>query len=68
MSKRLQIDISLESFERLKNLKDKTDSSSYADVTQKAFKVLEYFNKQVTSGNTIQVVDSNGTVTIVEII
>lgn len=68
MTKRLQIDISVESFDRLKDLKDKTGSASYADVTQKAFKVLEYFSKQVANGNTIQIVDNNGVTTQIELL
>lgn len=40
--KRLQIDISEKSFERLKALKEKSDASSYAEVTNKAYRVYDF--------------------------
>lgn len=63
MPKRLQIDISDESFDRLKQLKETVESSSYADVTQKSYKLLEFVYKAKAEGKTIQTVDKDGTIT-----
>lgn len=64
--KRLQIDISEQSFERLKRLKESSDSSSYADVTNKAYRVYEFFVDALQQGKEIKLIDKNGNETKVE--
>ncbi|QLK63927.1 hypothetical protein GE278_24330 (plasmid) [Enterobacteriaceae bacterium Kacie_13] len=64
--KRLQIDISEQSFERLKKLKDNSDASSYAEVTNKAYRVYEFFVEAVQQGKEIKLVDKDGNETKVE--
>jgi hypothetical protein len=68
MPKRIQIDITEKSFARLCELKQKTDSSSYGDVTQKAYKVLEYFQNAKDAGKTIQVISADGSITEIELV
>lgn len=68
MVKRLQIDISTESFERLTALKKSTDAGSYGDVTQRAYKLLEFFSNAVQDGKRIQVVSPDGEVTEVQLL
>lgn len=58
--KRLQIDISEQSFERLKRLKENSDASSYAEVTNKAYRVYEFFIDALQQGNEIKLVDKDG--------
>lgn len=58
--KRLQIDISQDSFERLKELKEKTEASSYADVTSKAYKLYEFFLKAEQENKKITMTDAEG--------
>ncbi|EDP0617335.1 MULTISPECIES: hypothetical protein [Enterobacteriaceae] len=64
--KRLQIDISEQSFERLKRLKENSDASSYAEVTNKAYRVYEFFIDALQQGNEIKLVDKDGNEKIVE--
>jgi len=64
--KRLQIDISEQSFERLKRLKENSEASSYAEVTNKAYRVYEFFIDALQQGNEIKLVDKEGNEKIVE--
>lgn len=64
--KRLQIDITESSFNRLKNLKEKSDSTSYADVTNKAYRVYDFFIDAINDGKEVKLKDKNGNETIVE--
>lgn len=64
--KRLQIDISEQSFERLKRLKENSDASSYAEVTNKAYRVYEFFVDALSQGKEIKLVDKDGNETTVE--
>lgn len=64
--KRLQIDISEQSFERLKRLKENSEASSYAEVTNKAYRVYEFFIDALRQGNEIKLVDKDGNEKIVE--
>lgn len=64
--KRLQIDISEQSFERLKRLKENSDASSYAEVTNKAYRVYEFFVEALNQGKEIKLVDKDGNETTVE--
>jgi hypothetical protein len=68
MSKRLQIGISGEGFERLKRLKEKTDSSSYADVTSKAYRLYEYFLTALEEDKKVMTVDVNGVQTEIRLL
>ena len=64
--KRLQIDVSMQSFERLKNLKEQTGASSYAEVTNKSYKMYEYFMNAIQNNKEIVLKSSDGTETKVE--
>lgn len=64
--KRLQIDISEQSFERLKKLKDTSEAASYAEVTNKAYKVYEYFLNALHEEKTIMLIAKDGSETKVE--
>ena len=64
--KRLQIDISEQSFERLKRLKENSEASSYAEVTNKTYRVYEFFIDALQQGNEIKLVDKDGNEKIVE--
>jgi len=68
MTKRLQIDISAEGFERLKSLKEKTEASSYADVTCKAYRLYEYILKAIEEGNQVVTMDVNGVQTEIKLL
>lgn len=59
-SKRLQIDISEESFNRLKELKEKSESSSYGEVTSKAYKLYEFLLEAEQENKKITMTDVNG--------
>lgn len=59
--KRLQIDISLKGFERLKAIKEKTDSPSFADVTNKALKLYEYILSAKLAGKEVKIINPDGT-------
>lgn len=63
--KRLQIDISEQSFERLKKLKEISEASSYAEVTNKAYRVYEFFVEAQQEGCSIKIVDKAGNEKIV---
>lgn len=64
--KRLQIDITENSFNRLKKLKEKSDATSYADVTNKAYRVYDFFIDAINDGKEVKLTDKNGNETIVE--
>lgn len=64
--KRLQIDITEKSFNRLKKLKEKSDATSYADVTNKAYRVYDFFIDAINDGKEVKLTDKNGNETIVE--
>ena len=64
--KRLQMDISMQSFDRLKELKEKTGASSYAEVTNKSYKMYEYFMNAILENKEIVLKSSDGTETKVE--
>lgn len=66
--KRLQIDISEKSFERLKSLKEKSDASSYAEVTNKAYRVYDFFVDALRDGKDVKLIDAKGNETLVEFI
>jgi len=64
--KRLQIDISEQSFDRLKRLKENSEASSYAEVTNKAYRVYEFFIDALRQGNEIKLIDKDGNEKTVE--
>lgn len=57
---RVQIELPPSSMERLKALKDKTEASSYAEVTKNAFKLYERMIELAESGHVFFVRDKNG--------
>ncbi|HHI5025285.1 TPA: hypothetical protein ACP5VK_004376, partial [Vibrio parahaemolyticus] len=60
-NKRLQMDVSIKTFESLKKLKESTGASSYGDVTARAYKLYEYVCKQVEEDNEIIIRKKDGT-------
>lgn len=58
--KRLQIDLSEESFARLEALKEKSEASSYGEVTSKAFKLYEFLIDALNEEKKIFMTDANG--------
>lgn len=64
---RVQIELPPASMERLKALKDKTEASSYAEVTKNAFKLYERMIELVESGYTLQVRGKDGKVKELEL-
>ena len=53
--------------ERLKALKDKTEASSYAEVTKNAFKLYERIIELVEAGETLLVRDKKGGTKVLEL-
>lgn len=64
--KRLQIDISEQSFERLKRLKENSEASSYAEVTNKAYRVYDFFIDALNEGKEVKLVNKDGSEVKVE--
>lgn len=64
---RVQIELPPASMERLKALKDKTEASSYAEVTKNAFKLYERMIGLAESGNVFLVRDKKGNTKELEI-
>ncbi len=56
-----------QSFDRLKNLKQKTEASSYAEVTKNAYRLYEWIIQLHESGKTFWVKDKNGDIQKLEI-
>ncbi len=59
---RVQLDFAPRSMERLNALKEKTESSSYAEVVKNALKLYEGMIEEVESGKQLMVRDANGVV------
>jgi hypothetical protein len=59
---RVQLDFAPRSMERLNTLKEKTESSSYAEVVKNALKLYEGLIEEVESGKQFLVRDENGVV------
>ena len=57
---RVQLELPVAALERLKVLKDKTEASSYAEVTKNAFKLYERIVELQESGHTFVVRDRKG--------
>lgn len=64
---RVQIELPPASMERLKALKDKTEATSYAEVTKNAFKLYERMMELAESGNVFLVRDKKGNTRELEI-
>lgn len=64
---RVQIELPPASMERLRVLKDKTEASSYAEVTKNAFKLYERLIELAESGNAFLVRDKAGKIKEIEI-
>jgi hypothetical protein len=60
---RVQLELPESSFERLKNLRDKTEASSYAEVMKNALRLYEALISQAENGNELCIRDSDGTET-----
>jgi metal-responsive CopG/Arc/MetJ family transcriptional regulator len=58
--KRVQLDLPEKSMQRLQDLKEKTESSSYAEVIKNALRLYDAVIEEVESGNTFLVKDSSG--------
>ncbi len=59
-STRVQLELSPVSMKRLRSLKDKTEASSYAEVTKNALKLYEHMIDLARSGDTLLVHDKKG--------
>jgi dihydroxyacid dehydratase/phosphogluconate dehydratase len=57
---RVQIELPEASMERLKALKEKTEATSYAEVTKNAFKLYERMIELAESGSVLLVRDKKG--------
>ncbi len=57
---RVQMELPNKSIERLKLLKDKTEASSYAEVTKNAYRLYEKMILLAEEDNTILIRDVNG--------
>jgi hypothetical protein len=64
---RVQMELPEKSFERLKVLKDKTEASSYAEVTKNAYRLYERMIDLVESGYTVCLKDKEGNIKELEI-
>jgi hypothetical protein len=64
---RVQIELPQASMERLKTLKEKTEASSYAEVTKNAFKLYERMIELTESGGVLLVRDKGGNTKELEI-
>jgi hypothetical protein len=64
---RVQIELPPASMERLRVLKEKTEATSYAEVTKNAFKLYERMIELFESGNTLLVRDPHGNVKELEL-
>lgn len=64
---RVQMELTEKSLQRLKKLKDKTESSSYAEVTKNAYRLYEKLIEQSEQGCTFCVKDKNGNIRELEI-
>ena len=64
---RVQIELPPASMERLRVLKEKTEATSYAEVTKNAFKLYERMIELTESGNTLLVRDPHGNVKQLEL-
>lgn len=57
---RVQMELPNKSIERLKLLKDKTEASSYAEVTKNAYRLYEKMILLAEEDNTLLIRDANG--------
>lgn len=67
-TRKLLINLSEEGFARLERLKEITDQPSYVAVTDRAYRLYEFFSKANAEGKTIKLVDSEGNEVTVELI
>ena len=59
---RVQMELPPLAIERLKALKDKTEASSYAEVTKNAYRLYDMIIEMQESGRSLQVRDPSGEV------
>lgn len=64
---RIQMELPDSSMDRLKKLKEKTEATSYAEVTKNAYRLYERIIEISESGCTLLVKDSNGNVKEIEL-
>ena len=60
--KRIQMDLPEKSLQRLQELKEKTEASSYADVMKSALRLYDALIREAEQGNTFQVRTKTGEV------
>lgn len=63
---RVQMELPNTSLDRLKYLKDKTESASYAEVTKNSYKLYSKIIDLVDSGNSLLIKDKDGNIREVE--
>lgn len=64
---RVQMELPEASIERLKTLKEKTEATSYAEVTKNAYRLYERIIELTESGHTICLKDNVGNIKELEI-
>lgn len=64
---RVQLELPPTSFERLKALKEKTEASSYVEVTKNAFKLYERIIELAEGGNAFFIRDKAGNTKEIEL-
>ena len=64
---RIQIELPSTSMQRLTKLKEKTEATSYAEVTKNAYKLYERLIQMAESGQVLCVRDKDGTMRELEI-
>ena len=66
-SRRVQMDMSPSSFDRLNRLKETVDASTYTEIMKDALRLYEYFIQEDSKGRQFLVKDENGNVSEVKI-
>lgn len=63
---RVQMELPAAAMERLKQLRDKTEASSYAEVTKNAYRLYDRFVDMSLAGNTFMIKERDGQIREVE--
>jgi len=65
---RVQLELPDKAFERLQNLRDKTEAASYAEVMKNALRLYEALIQEAEAGNTVCVKSADGAETAYKVI
>ena len=66
-TRRVQMELSQNSFERLNRLKDMVEAASYTEVMKDALRLYEYFVQKDNEGAQVQVRSKDGNVSEIKI-